>query len=155
MKIESILLPTSVTIDQVVRTKEQLIGAKAAECGRVCGLAPHAIAEVFLSRERLGSTGVGAGIAIPHARIDGLAQPMAVVMRLRKPIAFDAIDDQPVDIVMALLLPQGADAANLACLAAVSRLLRDRDLLKELRRAPTAEAIYDLLVAAPARSFLM
>lgn len=147
MTIQELLSPDSVRIDQAVRDKAHLISILAGDYARRSGLDERTIAEALAAREKLGSTGVGGGIAIPHARLAGLAQPMALAVRLRKPIAFDAVDDQPVDLVIGLLLPEGADARNLTCLAGVSRRLRNKDLVQRLRSAQSAAAMYQLLIA--------
>ncbi len=106
------------------------------------------ILDLLLARERLGSTGVGAGIAIPHGKLDDLARPSAVFARLREPIEFDAIDEQPVDLVFLLLAPEQAGSDHLKALALVSRLLRDERVCARLRGADSAEALYAVLTDA-------
>lgn len=104
--------------------------------------------EVFTridERERLGSTGFGRGVAIPHARIEELARPVAVFFRLDSSVSFDAADGMPVDLVFGLLSPEQAGAAHLHALAAISRLMRDERMQEALLQAPGAEAIYGLL----------
>ncbi len=96
-------------------------------------------------RERLGSTGFGRGVAIPHARIDGLARPVAVMLRLEAPVNFDSADGLPVDLVFGLLSPETAGAAHLQALAAISRMMRDEAMHLALRQAPGSEAIFGLL----------
>ncbi len=112
------------------------------------------ILDLLLARERLGSTGVGAGVAIPHGKLDDLAQVSAVFARLREPIEFDAIDEQPVDLVFLLLAPEQAGSDHLKALALVSRLLRDERVCARLRGADSAEALYAVLTdaAGPARA---
>jgi len=100
----------------------------------------------LLERERLGSTGIGSGIAIPHARMAGLDKPCGLFARLAHPVDFDAIDERPVDVVFLLVAPEGAGADHLKALARVSRLLRDRALVDKLRATETADALYALLV---------
>ena len=96
--------------------------------------------------ERLGSTGIGGGIAIPHGRMGGLAKPGGLFARLIHPVDFDSIDERPVDIVFLLVAPEGAGADHLKALARVSRLLRDRNLVDKLRATESADALYALLV---------
>lgn len=108
--------------------------------------------DILLARERLGSTGVGAGVAIPHGKLDGLAQVSAVFARLREPIAFDAIDGRPVDLVFLLLAPEGASTDHLKALALVSRLLRNDRVCARLRGADSAEALYAVLTDTAAAS---
>jgi PTS system nitrogen regulatory IIA component len=96
-------------------------------------------------REQLGSTGFGRGVAIPHARVAGVTRPVAAFLRLEAPVAFDAVDGHPVDLVFGLLSPEHAGAAHLHALAAISRLMRDEQMHAALVQAPGAEAIYGLL----------
>ena len=103
------------------------------------------VEERIEERERLGSTGFGRGVAIPHARIEGLGRPVAVFFRLEAPVAFDAADGMPVDLVFGLLSPEQAGAAHLHALAAISRMMRDERMHQALSEAPGAEALYGLL----------
>ena len=105
--------------------------------------------DALLEREAAGSTGVGHGVAVPHARLPGLSRMHGVFMRLDQPTAFESVDDQPVDLVFALLAPLGSDTEHLRTLARVSRLLRQRDLRQQLRQARTGEALYALLAREP------
>ncbi len=105
-----------------------------------------AIRDALEARERLGSTGVGRGVAIPHARLHGLAQPFGLFARIEPPIDFGAIDGQPVDLVFLLLTPE-TGASHLPALAAISRLLRDADVARGLRVAANARDIYETLTA--------
>ena len=96
-------------------------------------------------RERLGSTGFGRGVAIPHARLPDIAKPVAAFFRLQSPVAFDAADDMPVDLVFGLLSPEQAGVAHLHALAAISRMMRDDKMHAALTQAPSDEALYGLL----------
>ena len=96
-------------------------------------------------RESLGSTGFGRGVAIPHARIPGITRPMAVFLRLEAPVAYEAADDMPVDLVFGLLSPEHAGAAHLHALAAISRMMRDDRMHAALSQAPSDEALFALL----------
>ncbi|NBC37981.1 PTS transporter subunit EIIA [Novosphingobium sp. FSY-8] len=96
-------------------------------------------------REALGSTGFGRGVAIPHARIADLTRPVAVFLRLDTPVAFEAADDMPVDLVFGLLSPEAAGVAHLHALAAISRLMRDDRMHEALSQAPSDEALYSLI----------
>ncbi len=98
-----------------------------------------------MEREAQGSTGVGRGVALPHARLHGLERMKAVVVRLERPVAFDAVDDQPVDIVFALFAPEAAQTEHLRTLARVSRLLRQGDVREHIRQARSPDAIYAIL----------
>lgn len=134
-----------------------LAGAKATGkkallvelAGRAAGLLKIDERKLFdrlLERERLGSTGIGGGIAIPHARLSSVAKPFGLFARLAHSVDFDAIDERPVDIVFLLVTPEGAGADHLKALARVSRLLRDRSLIEKLRATEQADALYALLV---------
>jgi PTS system nitrogen regulatory IIA component len=101
----------------------------------------------ILKREQLGCTGIGGGIAIAHARLQNLKKPFGSLVRLRKPIDYDAIDGDPVDIVFLLLLPAGPAGDQLNALASTARKLRDRDTLARVRGAPDAHAMYEAFVA--------
>ena len=111
----------------------------------LAGRHEQSIFEALLERERLGTTGIGAGTAVPHARLPGLVQLHGIFARLEKPIDFEAIDDRPVDLIFALLTPDGAGADHLKALARVSRLLRDRAICEKLRGTDRADALYALL----------
>lgn len=126
-------------------TKQAILEQLAQRFASVYSLEPHHVLERIEERERLGSTGFGRGVAIPHARIDGLSRPVAVFFRLQSPVAFDAADGMPVDLVFGLLSPEQAGAAHLHALAAISRLMRDERMHRSLSEAPGAEALYGLL----------
>ena len=126
-------------------SKPAILQLLAQRFAQVYALEPHAVLERIEERERLGSTGFGRGVAIPHARIDGLARPVAAFLRLEAPVAFDAADGMPVDLVFGLLSPEQSGAAHLHALAAISRLMRDERMHRALSEAPSAEALYGLL----------
>jgi PTS system nitrogen regulatory IIA component len=111
----------------------------------IAHVAERTIFETLLERERLGTTGVGQGIAIPHARLPGIDKIFGMFARLAEPIDFDSIDDQPVDLVFLLIAPEGAGADHLKALARVSRLLRNQTTCEKLRAAQDTAAIYALL----------
>jgi nitrogen PTS system EIIA component len=126
--------------------KKALLAELAARAAAMLKLDERRLFDRLLERERLGSTGIGGGIAIPHARMSTISQPRGLFARLAQPIDFDAIDERPVDIVFLLIAPEGAGADHLKALARVSRLLRDRSLVEKLRATEKAEALYALLV---------
>jgi PTS system nitrogen regulatory IIA component len=138
------LLPEAVdTI--VAESKQAILEQLAARFAGVYGLDPVLVLERIEEREKLGSTGFGRGVAIPHARIPELARPVAVFFRLAAPVAFDAADGMPVDLIFGLLSPEQAGAAHLHALAAISRMMRDERMHAALGEAPGAEALYGLL----------
>jgi nitrogen PTS system EIIA component len=127
-------------------SKAQILTTLAECFGAVHGLDPAHVLERILEREALGSTGFGRGVAIPHARIDGLTRPVVAFLRLEQPVDFDAADGMPVDCVFGLLSPDQAGAVHLQALAAISRLTRDDRMRARLAAAPDADALYAVLV---------
>ncbi len=114
----------------------------AERAATLTGVPAAKIRDALMEREQLGSTGVGRGVAIPHGKIDGLGQMVGMLAKLSDPVDFEAVDDQPVDIVFLLLAPKEATAAHLKALARVSRLLRDEQVREALRGAKTPEALF-------------
>ena len=108
------------------------------------------IATILMERERLGSTGVGYGVAIPHGRFTELDKIFGVFAKLEKPVNYDALDNQPVDLVFLLLVPEKAGASHLKALAKISRILRDQTVCEKLRGADSGDAIYAILNSANA-----
>jgi PTS system nitrogen regulatory IIA component len=150
MDIEDLLDRRAITPKVNASSKRQALSLIAETAARLYGVDAGDALDAFLSREQLGSTGVGAGVAIPHARLAGLRRIRAIFMRLEAPVEFDAVDGQPVDLLFALLAPPEAGAEHLLALARVSRLLRQAELRKQLRQATTPDAVHALL-AQPAR----
>ncbi len=138
------LQPEAVTTIRA-ETKPAILEALAARFAHVYGLGHDAVLGAILDRESLGSTGFGRGVAIPHARLDGVARPVAAFLRLDAPVDFNAADGIPIDLVFGLLSPDSAGAAHLQALAAISRLMRDERMHVALTQAPGAEALYSLL----------
>lgn len=127
-------------------SKRQILGVIADIAARSYGLDSAKVLDALLERESAGSTGVGHGVAVPHARIPGLTSMKAIFVRLDTPTAFEAVDDQPVDLVLALLAPETSGSEHLRALASVSRRLRQPELRQQLRQARTVDAIHALLV---------
>lgn len=130
-------------------SKKQVLQDMAAHAAALLEIDVQPVFDVLWEREKLGTTGVGGGIAIPHGRIVGLGQVKAVFAQLKTPIDFDAVDEKPVDLVFLLLAPADAGADHLHALATVSRMLRDSRLCEKLRAAKTRESIYRLLTETP------
>jgi nitrogen PTS system EIIA component len=126
--------------------KKALLAELAGKAAALYKLDERRLFDRLLERERLGSTGIGGGIAIPHGRLSTLDKPRGLFARLVHPVDFDSIDERPVDIVFLLVAPEGAGADHLKALARVSRLLRDRSLVEKLRATESADALYALLV---------
>jgi PTS system nitrogen regulatory IIA component len=128
-----------------VNSKKQLLQDLAAKASKLTGVPEREIFDVILQRERLGSTGVGHGIAIPHGKLSSVSSIRGVFARLDTPVDFEALDDEPVDLVFLLLAPEGAGADHLKALSRVARVLRDQDLVAKLRKTDSASAIYAFL----------
>lgn len=126
-------------------TKSEILGQLAQRFAAVYALDASMIRERIEEREKLGSTGFGRGVAIPHARIPDIACPVAVFLRLAAPVTFDSADDMPVDLIFGLLSPEQAGAAHLHALAAISRMMRDDRMHAALSQAPGDEALYGIL----------
>ena len=145
MDIGQWLAPNAIALRLGADGKRQALSEIAALAGRVLRHPPATLLELMLAREAGGSTGVGRGVALPHARVAGLSGMHAVFVRLEAPVDFDAVDDQPVDLLLALFAPEGAGVEHLRALARVSRALRRAELREQLRQSRTVEAIYALL----------
>ena len=126
-------------------SKKQLLQLLSERAAAISGIPEREVFDTILQRERLGSTGVGNGIAIPHGKLAGVERMTGVFARLERPIDFEAIDDQPVDLIFLLLAPEGAGTEHLKALARVSRLLRDRAICAKLRGTDNQDALYALL----------
>ena len=126
--------------------KRQALAVTAELAARAFGLKCSGVLDALLEREALGSTGVGYGVAVPHARVAGLTRLRGVFVRLEQPIEFQAVDDRPVDLLFALFAPPDALGEHLRALARVSRVLRQSDLRERLRQAHGVDAIHALLV---------
>jgi PTS system nitrogen regulatory IIA component len=146
MKISDLLSPTDVMIDVRTSNKRLLLQEFAARAAASLGLQVDQIAPYLLKREELGSTGIGRGVAIPHARLPDLRRPFGLLARLKQPIEFDAIDGQEVDIVFVLLLPAAAENGQLGPLALVARTLRPPENLSRLRDARNTSELYSAIV---------
>jgi nitrogen PTS system EIIA component len=125
--------------------KQAILEELSRAFARSWGLDAAQVLEHLEERERLGSTGFGRGVAIPHARMDGVTRPVAALLRLRQPADFASADGLPVDLVFGLLSPENSGATHLHALAAISRLMRDERVHEALSDAPDEEAIYSLL----------
>ena len=145
MDIANLLSPEGVIPKLHATSKKQALQELARHAAALAGLHERTIFDVLLERERLGTTGVGNGIAIPHGKLAGIARLYGLFARLETPIDFDAIDEQPVDLIFMLLAPENAGADHLKALARVSRLLRDRSTCDKLRGSDKADALYALL----------
>jgi len=145
MNIADLITPQSVIASFRVSSKKQALQELAKKAASLVGQPEKLVYDVLSERERLGTTGVGLGIAIPHGKLPGLERMTGLFARLDKPVDFEAIDNQPVDLVFLMLAPEDAGADHLKALARVSRLLRDRAVCAKLRGTDDADALYALL----------
>ncbi len=152
MEIADLLSPHAVLSHLKAANKKQVLQELSVKAALVTGLPERKIFETLTERERLGSTGMGQGSAVPHGRMAGIERMTGLFAQLDHPVDFDAMDDQPVDLVFLLLAPEGAGADHLKALARVSRLLRNQALCEKLRAATDSPALYALLTEPTAAS---
>lgn len=145
MNLGEILGKEAIVLDFEAGSKKQLLQALAERAAELTNLSAREIFDTILQREKLGSTGVGNGIAIPHGKFNNFEKIFGVFARIKAPIDFDALDDAPVDIVFLLLAPESAGADHLKALSRIARVLRDSDRLEALRAAQTPAGVYELL----------
>lgn len=149
MQIGDFLERSAIALRVKAANKRQALAALADVAARNLHLDAGVILEALSAREQAGSTGVGYGVAAPHARLDELDRMRGVFIRLEHPVDFESVDDQPVDLMFALFAPPNASSEHLRALARVSRLLRQADLREHLRQARTEDAVHALLVQEP------
>ena len=149
--LSDLLAPDAVLSALAAPNKKTLFQQLAASASKLTGVDPRTIVERLVERERLGSTGFGNGVAIPHGKIDGLTRVVGVFARLGAPVDFQAIDDLPVDLVFLLLSPPDSGVEHLKALARVSRRLRDKAFVAKLRGAASPDALYALFAQSDAR----
>lgn len=142
MKISDFLSLAHVMVDVRAPHKLQLLQELAQKAASSLALPAEQIASALRKREELGSTGTGGGIAIPHARIQGVVKPFGILAKLKQPMDFDAIDDQPVDLVFVLLLPAAVEGDQLGALASVARRMRTPQDVVRMRKAKSPAELY-------------
>ncbi len=147
MGLNDLLSPQGVIHKLKARCKREALKAMAETATQIVDKPVNEIMTALLEREQLGSTGVGDGVAIPHAKIDGLNAITGVFALTEAPVNFDALDDQPVDLIFMLLAPENATAAHLKALAKVSRMLRNHEIRDALRGADSAESLFAIAIA--------
>lgn len=148
MELRDLIVPEAVAARARCTSKKHLLQEVASRAAEVYGLDPRGVLDALLDRERLGSTAMGRGVAAPHARLDGLERVMGIFFQLERGIDFDAQDDEPVDLVFALIAPQAAGSEHLLALARVSRALRDAVTCTKLRSCGDKAALYAVLTEA-------
>jgi nitrogen PTS system EIIA component len=150
MALLDFLSPEAVMPALRVNGKKQALQEISAKAARLTGLDERGVFEALLQRERLGSTGIGEGLAIPHGKLPHLTRLFGLVARLEKPIDFEALDGQPVDILFLLLAPEGAGADHLKALARIARVLREPGVMDRIRAARDAAALYAVVADSSA-----
>lgn len=150
MDLSDLIEPKAIVPALKANSKKQLLQLLAEKAASITGLPEREIFDTILQRERLGSTGVGNGIAIPHGKLPGIERITGVFARLETPVDFEAIDDQPVDLIFLLLAPEGAGADHLKALSRIARVLRDADTMAKIRGTKDAAAIHSFLAETPA-----
>jgi PTS system nitrogen regulatory IIA component len=145
MDLRDLIVPEAVIPSLKAKTKKQALHELAQKAAALTGLDARQIFDALLQRERLGSTGVGRGIAIPHSRLAGLKRIVSVFARLDEPIDFEALDEEPVDLIFLLLAPEHAGGDHLKALARISRLLREPESIEKLRASENSAALYSVL----------
>jgi len=147
MRISDLITPASIAVRVHIEDKPDALRFAAMALASRCGLSPESIRQALAAREALGSTGIGHGVAVPHISLSGLDRPHAILCSLARPIKFDSIDGAPVDLVCAIISPASSEASeSLSHLAAISRLLRDKERASAIRKAKTPIDIYDVIV---------
>ena len=146
MDIGDLLAPQGVVLRGGASSKRQALHAVAEAAAQALGMDEARVFDALLEREALGSTGLGSGVAVPHARLPGIERVTGVFVRLDAPVAYESVDDRPVDLMFALFAPPRDGAEHLRALAAVSRALRSPELREQLRQARTTDAVRALFV---------
>jgi nitrogen PTS system EIIA component len=150
VELADIISPSSIILNlKSCSSKRQVLHELARRMAVVAGVEQQRLVEALIERERLGTTGIGHGIAIPHARLEGLDRLVGLFARLDQPVDFEALDEQPSDLIFLLLAPSTAEADSLKALARISRMLRDPALRQRLRQEQDPRAVYRVLTQKP------
>jgi len=150
MPLSDLLAPNAILPSLKAANKKQAIQELSAQAAKLIGADERKIFEILLQRERLGSTGIGHGVAIPHGKLPKIERIFGLFARLDRPIDFESLDGEPVDLIFLLLAPESAGADHLKALASIARLLRDPAIAKKLRNSRDANSLYVILTAPPA-----
>ena len=145
MNISDIMTSDCVVVVNKAESKRQLLQSLSEAASKISGINDRTIFDALLERENLGSTGFGHGTALPHARIKEVQKVYGLFAKVNHPVDFESVDNQPVDLVFLLLSPENSGADHLTALASTSRILKDENTCKELRKASTAQELYSIL----------
>ena len=151
MNLAELIKPETVFLDLAAGSKKQALEELSKRAAAETGLETRFLFDILVDRERLGPTGIGKGIAIPHAKITELQKIHSLFIRLEKPIDYEAFDEQPVDLLFAILVPENSESKHLTLLAQISRLLRNDDICSRLRQARRPEKLYSILTNTTTR----
>lgn len=149
MPLTDLLTPAAIVPALRANSKKQALQELAARAAELTGQSERAVFDVLMQREKLGSTAVGNGIAIPHGKLPKLDRLFGLFARLARPVDFEALDGQGVDLVFLLLAPEGAGADHLKALARIARMLREGDIARKLRQSEDASALFAVLTLTP------
>ncbi|WP_208437163.1 PTS IIA-like nitrogen regulatory protein PtsN [Bartonella taylorii] len=146
MNLSELIAPEAIIPVLKANSKKQVLQILAEKAAELTGLSEHVIFDIVLQREKLGSTGLGGGIAIPHGKLPDINRIVGIFARLESPVDFEALDDEPIDLVFLLLAPENAGADHLKALSQIARVLRHTDVVQKLRNTHDANALYALLI---------
>ncbi|WP_455480757.1 PTS IIA-like nitrogen regulatory protein PtsN [Bartonella sp. B12(2025)] len=146
MNLSELIAPEAIIPVLKANSKKQVLQSLAEKAAELTGLSERVIFDIVLQREKLGSTGLGGGIAIPHGKLPDINRIIGVFARLENPVDFEALDDEPIDLVFLLLAPENAGADHLKALSQIARILRHADVVQKLRNTHDANALYALLI---------
>ena len=149
MDLSDLVTQKSIMPSVKVASKKQLLQVLSEKAAEITGLSERDIFDTIMQREKLGSTGVGNGIAIPHGKLKNVAHITGIFARLESPVDFEALDDEPVDLVFMLLAPETAGADHLKALSRIARILREPDMVSKLRQTKDASALFAFLTSQP------
>lgn len=149
MPLTDLVAPQAIIPALKVTNKKQALQELASKAAELTAQNERQIFETLMQREKLGSTGIGNAIAIPHGKLPKIASLFGLFARLERPVDFEALDGQPVDLIFLLLAPENAGADHLKALARIARLLRDPNVTRKLRDSRDAEALYAVLAMTP------
>ncbi|AGF73911.1 nitrogen regulatory IIA [Bartonella australis AUST/NH1] len=152
MNLSELIAPDAIIPALKANSKKQVLQILAEKAARLTGLNERTVSDIILQREKLGSTGLGDGVAIPHGKLPGIDRIIGIFAHLENPVDFEAVDDRPVDLIFLLLVPENASADHLKALSKVARVLRCPDIAQKLRNTHDSRALYTLLIQNSAPS---
>ncbi|UNE54254.1 PTS IIA-like nitrogen regulatory protein PtsN [Bartonella machadoae] len=146
MNLSELIAPEAIIPALKANSKKQVLQILSEKAAELTGLSERVIFDIVLQREKLGSTGLGSGIAIPHGKLPDMNRIIGIFARLETPVDFEALDDEPIDLIFLLLAPENAGADHLKALSQIARVLRHADVVQKLRNTHDAHMLYTLLI---------